>query len=215
VVSHQGKLLCGTWSGKPVVAMQGRFHLYEGYTPKQVSFPVRVMAALGVETLVVSNAAGGLNPQFQAGDLMLITDHINHTGHNPLVGPNIESWGPRFPDMTQPYSHRLRTIAAQAALEEKIALQRGVFIGVLGPNLETAAETRFFRTIGADAVGMSIIMEAITAIHAGLEVLGISVITNVNLPDHYLPAPVEQIIEVAEKAGPRLSRLMTRVLEMI
>lgn len=215
VTSHHGRLVCGTWSGRPVLVMQGRFHLYEGYTPREVSFPIRVMAALGIRTLILSNAAGGLNPQFSPGDLMLICDHINMTGHNPLVGPNIEEWGPRFPDMTEPYSRRLQELARRTALAERMQLHRGVFVGVLGPNLETAAETRFFRTIGADAIGMSVIMENITAVHAGMEVLGISVITNVNIPDHYVPAQLDHIIATAEEAGPKLMHLLTKVLEQM
>ncbi len=215
VPSHQGRLVCGLWEGKPVIAMQGRFHLYEGYTPQQISFPIRVMAALGARFLFLSNAAGGLNPQFRAGDLMLITDHINLTGHNPLVGPNVDAWGPRFPDMTSPYNRRLRGITIEKALAERLTLHRGVYAGVLGPSLETAAETRFLRIIGADAVGMSMIMEVITAVHTGLRVLGVSVITNVNLPDHYLPAALEEIIATAEEAGPRLMRLFGMVLAQL
>lgn len=210
--SHAGRLICGTWSGKPLLAMQGRFHLYEGYTPRQISFSIRVLAALGVETLIVLNAAGGLNPQFHSGDLMLITDHINLMGQNPLVGANVDDWGPRFPDMTQPYPQRLQQLAQQAALEERIALQRGIYVGLLGPSLETAAETRMLRTLGADAVGMSTIMEVITAVHCGMEVLGCSVISNVNLPDCYEPASVEAIIAVAQQAEPRLRRLLAGVI---
>lgn len=213
--AHKGCMLGGTWAGKPILAMQGRFHLYEGYTPLQVSFPIRVMAALGVRTLLLSNAAGGLNPHFQGGDLMLITDHINLTGHNPLVGPNLDAWGPRFPDMTEPYSRRLQALASQTALSEGIHLHRGVYVGVLGPNLETAAETRFLRMMGGDAVGMSMIQENLTAVHAGLNVLGISVITNVNLPDRYEPVPISQIIATAEQAGPKLMHLCTKVLEQL
>lgn len=213
VTGHHGFLICGRWAGKPILAMQGRFHLYEGYTPRQISFPIRVMKALGVQTLFISNAAGGLNPRYQAGELMLIADHINLTGHNPLVGANTEEWGPRFPDMTEPYSLNLQELAVSTALAEKLPLLRGVFVGVLGPSLETAAETRFLRSIGADAVGMSVIMEAITAVHAGIQVLGISVITNVNLPDSFQPAPIEQIIATAEQAGPKLMQLLAKILE--
>ncbi len=215
VQSHHGRLLCGRWGGKPLLAMQGRFHLYEGYTPRQISFPIRVMAALGVKTLLLSNAAGGLDPRFRPGDLMLIIDHINMTGRNPLIGPNVDDWGPRFPDMTEPYSRRLREIAVETALSERILLHQGVFVGVVGPNLETAAETRFLRQIGADAVGMSVIMENITAVHAGMNVMGISVISNVNLPDYYLPVPLDEIIATAEKAGPELMRLLAKILERI
>jgi len=215
VESHQGQLICGRWAEKPVIAMQGRFHLYEGYTPEQIAFPVRVMKALGVHTLIISAAAGGLNPQFQGGDLMLITDHINLTGHNPLRGPNLDEWGPRFPDMVEPYSGKLQDLAVKSALFEKLPLQRGVYAGVLGPSLETAAETRFLRTIGADAVGMSVIMEVITAVHCGMDVLGITVITNVNLPDCYQPAVLEDIVATAEQAAPKLTHLLTRVIEQL
>jgi len=215
VESHQGRLIYGTWSDKPVLAMQGRFHLYEGYTPKQISFPIRVMAALGVRTLILSSAAGGLNPQFRGGDLMLIRDHINLTGHNPLIGPNMDAWGPRFPDMTQPYNRKLQEMAIPTAISERLLLHQGVYVGVLGPNLETAAETRFLRAIGADAVGMSMIMEVLTAVHAGLDVLGISVITNVNLPDNYQPTRLEQVIATAEQASPRLVQLLGRVIEQL
>ena len=210
---HQGQLVCGRWAGKPVIAMDGRFHLYEGYSPQMISFPIRVLRALGTKTLVLSNAAGGLNPNFQAGDLMVITDHINFTGQNPLVGPNVDEWGLRFPDMVEPYSSRLIELAEKTALKEGIGLRRGVYAGVLGPCLETAAETRFLRMSGADAVGMSTIMEVITAVHAGMEVLAISAITNVNLPDCYKPAVVEQIIETASSSGKILSRLFEKILE--
>lgn len=213
VVSHRGRLLCGKLSGRHVLAMQGRFHLYEGYSPLQISFPIRVMRELGIRRLFLSNAAGGLNPYFRAGDLMLVTDHINLTGQNPLVGPNVDDWGPRFPEMVEPYSRPLQELAVMTALEEGILLHRGVFAGVLGPNLETAAETRFLRGMGADAVGMSTVMEVITAVHAGLEILAISAITNVNLPDCYRPAPVEEIIATAEKTGPRLMQLFRKILE--
>ncbi|NLJ27030.1 MAG: purine-nucleoside phosphorylase [Deltaproteobacteria bacterium] len=215
VTSHEGRLICGSWAGKPILVMQGRFHLYEGYTARQISFPIRVMQTLGMDTLILSNAAGGLNPQFSAGDLMLITDHINLTGHNPLAGPNVDRWGDRFPDMTEPYCRRLQALALRTALAERILLHRGVYVGVLGPSLETAAETRFLRAMGADAVGMSTIMEVITAVHAGLKVLGISVITNVNLPDAYQPAPLEKIIATAEQAGSKLVQLLAKVLEQL
>jgi len=212
-VGHHGRLVCGRWAGKPVIAMDGRFHLYEGYSPQQISFPIRVLRALGTKTLVISNAAGGLNPNFQAGDLMVITDHINLTGQNPLVGPNVDEWGLRFPDMIEPYSRRLMALAEETALSDGIALRRGVYAGVLGPCLETAAETRFLRIAGGDAVGMSTIMEVITAVHAGMEVLAISVITNVNLPDCYKAAAVEQIIETANRSGKILSRLFEKILQ--
>jgi len=213
VAGHQGQLVCGRWAGKPVVAMDGRFHLYEGFSPQMISFPIRVLRALGTKTLVLSNAAGGLNPNFKTGDLMVITDHINFTGQNPLVGPNVDEWGLRYPDMVEPYSRRLVDLAERTALEEGIVLRRGVYAGVLGPCLETAAETRFLRMAGADAVGMSTIMEAITAVHAGMEVLAISAITNVNLPDCYKPAVLEQIVETASGSGKILGRLFEKILE--
>jgi len=212
VISHEGRLLIGSWAGKPVVVLQGRFHLYEGYSPRQIAFPIRMLAALGVKVLFIANAAGGLNPHFRPAQLMLITDHINFTGQNPLVGPNWDAWGLRFPDMTEPYSHRLRQLALEGPRELNHRLNRGVYVGVLGPSMETAAETRMLRAMGADAVGMSTIMEVITAVHAGLEVLGVSVITNVNLPDSYQPAPLEHVIANAEKAGPRLLELWRYML---
>lgn len=215
VQSHAGRMLCGSWAGKPILAMQGRIHLYEGYTAQQVSFPIRVLAGLGIRTLIISNAAGGLNPQFSAADLMLISDHINLTGHNPLVGPNVDHWGLRFPDMTKPYSGHLQQLALETAIQERIMLHRGIYVGVLGPSLETAAETRFLRTIGGDAVGMSTIMEVITAVHAGLNVLGISAITNVNLPDAYEPASIEQVIANAKQAGPNLMHLLEKTIEQL
>ncbi len=215
VESHHGRLVYGTWHGKPVLAMQGRFHLYEGYSPEEVSFPIRVLRELGVKILMISNAAGGLNPNFDPGDLMLVTDHINLTGQNPLIGQNIEAWGLRFPHMAEPYSRRLRKLAEDTALVERIHLRRGVYVSVTGPSLETAAESRFLRTIGADAVGMSLVMETITAIHAGMEVLGISVITNVNLPDAYEAATIEDVIATANTAGERLEKLLAKIIEQI
>jgi purine-nucleoside phosphorylase len=210
---HQGRLVFGRWAGKPVIAMDGRFHLYEGHSPQSISFPIRVLRAVGVKTLVLSNAAGGLNPNFNAGDLMVITDHINFTGQNPLVGPNCDKWGLRFPDMVEPYRRRLVDLAEKTAMEEGMPLKRGVYAGVLGPSLETAAETRFLRFAGADAVGMSTIMEVITAVHSGMEVLAISVITNVNLPDCYKPAVIEDVIDTAATAGKELGRLFEKILE--
>jgi purine-nucleoside phosphorylase len=212
---HESRLICGRWSGKPVIVMQGRFHLYEGYTAEQISFPIRVLKSLGVDTLIISAAAGGLNPQLQAGDLMLITDHINLTGHNPLRGPNLDQWGPRFPDMAEPYRRKLRDLAVKTALAEKSPLQRGVYVALLGPSLETAAETRFLRATGADAVGFSVVMEVITAVHSGMDVLAFAVITNVNLPDCYQPAILEDIVATAEQAGPGLMHLVTKILEQL
>ena len=213
VPSHHGRLVYGMWAGKQVIAMDGRFHLYEGFSPSQISFPVRVLQALGIKILMISNAAGGLNPDFNSGDLMVITDHINFTGQNPLVGPNVADWGLRFPDMVEPYSRRLIELAERAALKLGLVLRKGVYAGVLGPSLETAAETRFLRMSGADAVGMSTIMEVITAVHAGMEVLGVSAITNVNLPDCYKPAVLDQIIETANLSGKVLGVIFEKVLE--
>jgi purine-nucleoside phosphorylase len=212
VVSHEGRLIFGSLGDKTVVAMQGRFHLYEGYEPKEITFPIRVMAAMGVKTLLISNAAGGLDLSFKAGDLMLISDHINLTGKNPLRGDNADEWGPRFPDMTAPYSERLINLARKAAKDLGIKIHEGVYVGVPGPSMETAAETRFLRIIGADAVGMSTIPEVIVAVHAGLQVLGLSVITNVNDPDNYQPAPLEQVIATAKGAEPTLVRLVEEIL---
>jgi purine-nucleoside phosphorylase len=215
VASHHGQLVFGDWSGKPVVAMQGRFHLYEGYTAQQISFPIRVLKQLGVEVLIISAATGGLNPHFKAADLMLITDHINLTGHNPLRGPNVDEWGLRFPDMAEPYRRELQELALDRALAEGLQLHRGVYAGVLGPSLETAAETRMLRMIGADAVGMSVVMEVITAVHCGMHVLGVAVITNVNLPDCYQAAVLEDIVATAEQAGTKLMHLVGKVLERL
>jgi purine-nucleoside phosphorylase len=215
VESHAGRLLCGTLAGKTVVAMQGRFHRYEGYSLQQVTFPVRVLHALGAKTLVVSNACGGMNPLWRAGDLMLISDHINLLGDNPLVGPNDDRLGPRFPDMSEAYDVRLRSLARDVALERGIELREGVYVGVSGPNLETRAEYRFLRAIGADVVGMSTVPEVIVAKHAGMRVLGVSIITDMCLPDNLEPATVEKIIAVANGSEPRLTQLVTGVLERL
>ena len=192
--------------------MQGRFHFYEGYEPKEITFPIRVMAAMGIKSLLISNAAGGLDLSFQAGDLMLISDHINLTGQNPLRGENVDEWGPRFPDMTAPYNRGLINLTRKAAKDLGIKIHKGVYVGVPGPSMETAAETRFLRIIGAHAVGMSTIPEVIVAVHAGLRVLGLSVITNVNDPDNYQPAPLEQVIATAKGAEPTLVRLVEEIL---
>lgn len=215
VESHHGRLLCGALGGKTVVAMQGRFHRYEGYTLQQVTFPVRVMRALGVKTLVVSNACGGMHREWAAGDLMLISDHINLLGDNPLIGPNDDRLGPRFPDMSEPYDEGLRGIARTVAAELGIPLREGVYVSVAGPNLETRAEYRFLRAIGADVVGMSTVPEVIVAVHAGLRVLGLSIITDMCLPESLEPATVERIIAVANRAEPPLTRLVRGVLERL
>ncbi len=213
VESHAGRLLCGTLAGKPVVAMQGRFHRYEGYSLAQVTFPVRVLRALGAKTLVVSNACGGMHPLWAPGDLMLIADHINLLGDNPLIGPNDDRLGPRVPDMSEPYDPGLRDLARRVAAEQRITLREGVYVAVSGPNLETRAEYRLLRGIGADVVGMSTVPEVIVAIHAGMRVLGISIITDQCLPDALEPASVEKIIAVASRAEPNLTSLVCGVLE--
>lgn len=215
VESHEGRLLCGTLAGKTVVAMQGRFHRYEGYSLQQVTFPVRVLRALGAKTLIVSNACGGLNPLWKSGDLMLIADHINLLGDSPLIGPNDDSLGPRFPDLSQPYDAVLRTVARDVAAESRVTLREGVYVAVAGPNLETRAEYRFLRAIGADVVGMSTVPEVLVAIHSGMRVLGLSIITDMCLPDALEPATVEQIIAVANRAEPQLTTVVRGVLERL
>lgn len=215
VESHAGRLLCGRLGGKTVVAMQGRFHRYEGYSLQQVSFPVRVLKALGAGTLVVSNACGGLNPLWAAGDLMLIADHINLLGDSPLIGPNDERLGPRFPDLSAAYDSSLRDAARAVAGARGITLREGVYVAVAGPNLETRAEYRFLRGIGADAVGMSTVPEVLVAVHAGMRVLGISIITDMCLPDALEPATLERIIAVANRAEPGLTELVRGVLERL
>lgn len=205
VDTHAGELILGRLEGQPVVALSGRFHVYEGYSLQQVTFPIRVARALGIDTLIVSNAAGGLNPQFSAGDLMLITDHINLMGDNPLIGPNDDSLGPRFPDMCEPYAKSLVALAETIALEKGIKVQRGVYAALTGPCLETPAEYRFLRIIGADAVGMSTVPEVIVAIHAGLKVLGLSAITDECLPDALKPANIDEIIATANRIEPQMS----------
>ncbi len=212
VESHSGRLLLGHLSGQPVVAMQGRFHRYEGYTLEQVSFPVRVMRDLGADTLIVSNACGGMNPMWDVGDLMLIADHINLIGDNPLIGLNPDELGPRFPDMSEPYDLALQRLAIDVARDSGVTLRRGVYVAVPGPNLETRAEYRFLRLIGADVVGMSTVPEVIVAVHAGMKVLGVSIITDACLPDALKPASVEDIIRVAGEAEPKLTHLIKNVV---
>lgn len=215
VESHAGRLLFGTLAGKRVVAMQGRFHRYEGYSLQQVTFPVRVLRALGAPTLVVSNACGGMHPLWQAGDLMLIADHINLLGDNPLVGANDDRLGPRFPDMSQPYDPALRDLARAEARRQGITLREGTYVAVAGPNLETRAEYRMLRGLGGDVVGMSTVPEVIVAVHGGMRVLGISIITDLCLPDALEPASLDTIIEVAARAEPHLTALVTGVLERL
>ena len=215
VETHAGRLLLGRWGGKRVVAMQGRFHRYEGYSMQQITFPVRVLRALGASTLVVSNACGGMHPLWRPGDLVLISDHINLLADNPLVGPNDDTLGPRFPDMSAAYDPALRELARRTALELRIVLREGVYVAVSGPNLETAAEYRFLRAIGADVVGMSTVPEVIVAVHGGMRVLGISIITDACLPDALEPADINRIIATAQKAEPSLSALVRGVLERL
>ena len=215
VETHAGKLILGTLEGKAVVAMQGRFHYYEGYSPKEITFPIRVMKALGAEVLIVSNACGGLNPQFRAGDVMLIEDHINLLGCNPLIGVNDERLGPRFPDMCEPYSKDLIARARQTALELGISTQQGVYVALAGPNLETRAEYRFLRAIGADVVGMSTVPEVIVAVHSGMKVLGFSIITDMGLADALEPANIARILQNAADAEPKMNQIICGVLKTL
>lgn len=215
VESHHGRLIFGTLAGKKVAAMQGRFHFYEGYSMKQITFPVRVMKFLGVKTLLISNASGALNPLFQRGDVMLISDHINLLGDNPLIGPNDDSLGPRFPDMSEPYTKSLIALAEESALDLRVKLQKGVFVALTGPNLETRAEYRFLRYIGADAVGMSTVPEVIVAVHMGLKVLGFSILTDECFPDALKPVSLEEVIAVANKAEPKLTKVMKEVVRRL
>jgi purine-nucleoside phosphorylase len=212
VASHAGRLVCGQLSGRPVVAMEGRVHFYEGWSLQQITLPVRVMKALGCEVLIVSNACGGMNPQFAKGDLMIIDDHINLMGDNPLIGPNDDRLGPRFPDMCRPYDPELIALAQRIALEERLPAHKGVFVAVPGPNLETRAEYRWLRGIGADVVGMSTVPEVIVAVHCGLRTLGLSIITDMCLPDALEPASLEAIIAVANAAEKKLRVLVRRVV---
>ncbi|MBM4165729.1 MAG: purine-nucleoside phosphorylase [Ignavibacteria bacterium] len=213
VESHHGKLIFGKLAGKNVVAMQGRFHKYEGYTLQQVTFPVRVMKFLGVKSLLISCAAGGLNPMFRKGDIEMLVDHINLLGDNPLIGTNDDSLGLRFPDMSEPYSKKLQALAEHVALDLKLPLQKGVHVSVAGPNLETRAEYRFLRMIGADSVGMSTIPENIVAVHMGMEVLAFAIITDECFPDSLKPVSLKEVIGVADKAEPKLTAMMKEVVK--
>ncbi len=212
VESHAGKLIFGKIAGKKVIVMQGRFHYYEGYSMQEITFPIRIMKELGIKILLISNASGGMNPQFSKGDLMILDDHINLLGSNPLIGPNLDEYGPRFPDMSEPYSKRLIAITEKVAMDNKIKVQKGTFVAVPGPNLETKAEYRFLRFCGADSVGMSTIPEDIVAVHCGMEVLGVSVITDECFPDALKATNVDEIIEVANKAEPKLTLLMKKII---
>jgi len=215
VEGHHGELVIGRLEGHDVMAMRGRFHAYEGYSFQEITYPVRVMKGLGCEAMIVSNACGGLHPQWRVGDLMVIDDHINLMHGNPLIGVNNPELGPRFPDMSQPYDRALTELAEDVAREEQIRLQRGVYVAVTGPNLETRAEYRFLRTIGADVVGMSTIPEVIVAVHCGLRSLGFSVITDACLPDNLKPASLKEILAVAGDAEPRLNALVKGVLRQL
>ncbi|MCB0834552.1 MAG: purine-nucleoside phosphorylase [Bacteroidetes bacterium] len=215
VESHAGRLIFGKLGNKRVVAMQGRFHFYEGYSMKEITFPVRVMKFLGIHTLLVSNACGGMNPQYRAGDIMIMDDHINLLGDNPLRGRNDDNLGPRFPDMSEPYSQRLISLAEQIALDNKIKVQKGVYVAVMGPNLETRAEYRFLRLIGADVVGMSTVPEVIVANHMGIPCLGFSIITDECFPDSLQPVDIAKIIRIAGEAEPKMTLLMKKVVEQL
>lgn len=212
VESHAGKLTAAKVGDADVLIQQGRFHLYEGWSPAEVCMGVRTMASLGVKRVIITNAAGALNTQFEAGGLMTLSDHINFTGHSPLTGPNHEPWGDRFPDLSKVYDEQLRTLAHTKALELGIRLERGVYIGVTGPNLETPAETRAFRLLGADAVGMSTVLEAIAAKHMGVDVLGISCLTNKNLPDCMEETSLDDVIQMAGRAANNLKQLLDAVI---
>ena len=215
VASHPGQLMVGDWAGVPVIVLQGRFHLYEGYTPREVTFPVRVLQTLGVTDLIITNAAGGLHPRFAPGQVMMIRDHLNLTGQNPLAGPNNDDWGVRFPDMSAAYSPELRQHVRAVVQGSDLPVAEGVYAGLTGPALETPAEVRYLQTIGAEAVGFSTVQEVLAAVHAGMRVLGLSILTNVHNPDDPKPASLEDIIKVAEAAAPRANRLIKAVLERI
>ena len=211
-IGHTGQLVCGQLDGATVVAMEGRFHAYEGYSQGQITFPVRVMRALGANLLIVSNACGGMNPQYGRGDIMVIEDHINLMGGNPLIGVNDDCLGPRFPDMCAPYDHRLIDRALSIARKENFTAHKGVYVAVTGPNLETRAEYRFLRLIGADVVGMSTVPEVLVAVHAGMRVLGLSVITDMCLPDALKPADIQEILATAAEAEPKLRKIVLGVV---
>jgi len=216
VASHNGNLVFGTLSGKKVAVLQGRFHFYEGYSTKEVAFPIRVLSLLGARTLLVTNAAGGLNPLFKAGSIMVMRDHLNFLGENPLRGPNVDTWGPRFPDFSTPYHPGLIKTALDSATHGKISnVISGVYVCIPGPSLETPAETRWLRGSGADAVGMSSVPEIIVARHAGMDVLGLSVVSNVNDPDNFEPILLEDIIATAESMEPKLEQLLVEIIKRI
>jgi purine-nucleoside phosphorylase len=212
IEGHKGSLACGLLSGKPVLAMEGRFHLYEGYSPFEVTFPIRIMSLLGIKYLFIASAAGGLNSRFSAGDLMVVTDHINLTGNNPLIGPNMDDFGPRFPDMSRIYDKDLINLAEEKARNRRINLRKGVYVGITGPSLETPAETRFLRSIGADAVGMSTVSEVIVGVHCSLKIMVTVAITNVNIPDSMEKTSIEEVISASKAASPYLAALWEDVI---
>ncbi len=214
VVGHRGRLVCGLLQGVPVMAMEGRFHMYEGYSLKQITLPVRVFRSLGAELLVLSNAAGGMNPYYRCGDIVVVDDHINLMGDNPLIGVNDDRLGPRFPDMIAPYDQKLGEAALEIARRNNFAAHRGVFVGVAGPNLETRAEYRMLRLMGADIVGMSTVPEVIVAAHAGLRTVALSVVTDICLPDALQPVNIEEIIAIANEAEPRLCTLVRELVAL-
>jgi len=212
VEGHKGQLIFGTLGGRKVIAMQGRFHYYEGYNMKEVTFPVRVMKAIGIKTLFVSNASGGLNPKFKVGDVMMINDHINMFGNNPLMGPNEKALGPRFPDMSQPYNLHLRNLALKIAMQNGIELKEGVYVGVAGPTFETPAEYRMFRILGGDAIGMSTVPEVIVARHMDMAVFGISIITDSGVPGEIVEISHEEVQAVAMQAEPKMSLIIRELI---
>ena len=215
VESHHGNLVMGKLGDKPVMLMQGRFHYYEGYSPKQITFPVRVMRALGCDVLIVMNAVGSMNYLIQRGSIVLVSDHVNLMGVNPLIGPNDEAMGPRFPDMSEPYSKRLRMIARQVALDAHIQIDEAIMVAVAGPNLETRAEYRMFQILNIDTVTMSTVPEVIVARHAGMEVVALSTVTDECLPDSLQSANIDEIIRTARNAEPQLQTLVTGILERL
>ena len=215
VIGHSGELVVGRLSGRNVVAMNGRVHYYEGHSMQEITFSLRVMKSLGAKTLIVSNAVGGMNPFYKRGDIVIIADHINLMGDNPLIGPNDDTIGTRFPDMSEPYSTKLMDLAERTALDLKIRAHRGVFAAVAGPNLETKAEYRFLRTIGADTVGMSTVPEVLVARHMEMKVLGFSIVTDLCLPDALEPADHIRIMKAAQKAEPNLTKVVKEVLRKL
>jgi purine-nucleoside phosphorylase len=215
VESHAGELHLGQLAGRPAAVMKGRVHFYEGYTMQQVAFPVRVLKALGCRTLVITNACGGMDPGMPAGTIVVTTDHINLMGDNPLIGPNDDTLGPRFPDMSEPYSRALIALAVKVAREQGLALKPGVFVAVPGPNLETAAEYRFLRKIGADVVGMSLVPENIVAVHGGMRVLAFNVVTDASDPDHLRPVAIAEVLAVAGRMAPVLTRLIIEIVRRL